>query len=92
MAALGSSPIRLETVSPGRRPNLPDHMRAAIRTRHYSYRTETAYFCWIKRFIFFHGKRLPVFLFWVDFLVDAVSFGLFGWATYRAFCAIVGVA
>ncbi|MCL4510813.1 MAG: integron integrase [Bacteroidetes bacterium] len=34
-------------------------VRAAIRTRHYSRRTEEAYVSWIKRFIFFHGKRHP---------------------------------
>jgi len=31
----------------------------AIRRRHYSRRTEQAYVHWIKRFIFFHGKRHP---------------------------------
>jgi len=38
-------------------PRLLDQVRAAIRTRHYSMRTEQAYLHWIKRFIFFHGKR-----------------------------------
>jgi integron integrase len=37
-----------------------DHVRAAIRTRHYSVRTEKAYVQWIKRFIFFHQKRHPL--------------------------------
>jgi integron integrase len=32
----------------------------AIRTRHYSLRTEEAYVRWIKRFIFFHDKRHPL--------------------------------
>jgi integron integrase len=32
----------------------------AIRARHYSIRTEEAYVAWIKRFIFFHGKRHPM--------------------------------
>jgi integron integrase len=36
-----------------------DCVRAAIRARHYSRRTEDAYAGWIKRFIFFHGKRHP---------------------------------
>jgi integron integrase len=40
-------------------PRLLDQVRAAIRTRHYSLRTEQAYLHWIKRFIFFHGKRHP---------------------------------
>jgi site-specific recombinase XerD len=34
-------------------------VRAAIRSRHYSYRTEEAYVHWIKRFIHFHGLRHP---------------------------------
>ena len=34
-------------------------MRDAIRTRHYSRATEMAYAGWIKRYIFFHGKRHP---------------------------------
>ena len=38
---------------------LLDEVRDAIRTRHYSYRTEEAYVGWIKRFILFHGKRHP---------------------------------
>lgn len=40
-------------------PKLIDLVRLAIRTRHYSRRTEEAYVSWIKRFIFFHGKRHP---------------------------------
>jgi integrase-like protein len=39
-------------------PKLLDRVRIAIRTRHYSLRTEEAYVGWIRRFIFFHGKRL----------------------------------
>jgi hypothetical protein len=34
-------------------------VREAIRTRHYSRRTEKAYVHWVKRYIFFHGKRHP---------------------------------
>ena len=40
------------------KPKLLDQVRDAIRTRHYSYMTEKAYVHWIKRFIFFHDKRL----------------------------------
>ncbi len=40
-------------------PKLLDRVRAAIRARHYSRRTEEAYVNWIKRFIFFHNKRHP---------------------------------
>jgi site-specific recombinase XerD len=38
---------------------LLDRVRAAIRTRGYSIRTEQAYVDWIRRFILFHGKRHP---------------------------------
>lgn len=41
------------------KPKLLDHVRQAIRTRHYSYMTEKAYVSWIKRFIFFHDRRHP---------------------------------
>jgi len=41
------------------KPRLLDRVRAAIRTRHYSRRTEKAYVAWIRRYIFFHGKRHP---------------------------------
>ena len=40
-------------------PKLLDRVRIAIRTRHYSRRTEEAYVAWIRRFIFFHHKRHP---------------------------------
>src|SRR6266496_3097756 len=38
---------------------LLDQVREVIRVKHYSIRTEEAYVQWIKRFIFFHGKRHP---------------------------------
>jgi integron integrase len=34
-------------------------VRAAVRRRHYSPRTEQAYVSWIRRYILFHGKRHP---------------------------------
>lgn len=40
-------------------PKLLEQVRTAIRTRHYSLRTEETYLHWIKRFILFHGKRHP---------------------------------
>ena len=40
-------------------PRLLDRVRAALRARHYSRRTEKAHVHWIKRYIFFHGKRHP---------------------------------
>ena len=41
------------------KPKLLDQVKQAIRTRHYSPRTEETYVGWIKRFIFFHNKRHP---------------------------------
>jgi integron integrase len=40
-------------------PRLLDRVRDAIRRRNYSYRTEETYVHWIRRFIFFSGKRHP---------------------------------
>jgi integron integrase len=40
-------------------PKLLDQVRARIRVKHYSIRTEDQYVQWIKRFIYFHGKRHP---------------------------------
>ncbi|MFN2632511.1 MAG: phage integrase N-terminal SAM-like domain-containing protein [Thermoanaerobaculia bacterium] len=42
-----------------RPPRFLDQVRAAIRARHYSLRTEEAYLGWIRRYILFHGKRHP---------------------------------
>ncbi len=40
-------------------PKLLDQVRAHIRVKHYSIRTEDQYVHWIKRYIIFHGKRHP---------------------------------
>jgi len=40
-------------------PRLLDQVRDRIRVKHYSIRTEDQYVFWIKRYIFFHGKRHP---------------------------------
>ena len=40
-------------------PKLLDQLRAEIRVRHYSIRTEQAYVDWVRRFILFHNKRHP---------------------------------
>jgi integrase len=42
-----------------RAPRLLDRVRAALRARHYSRRTESAYVAWIRRYILFHDKRHP---------------------------------
>ena len=41
-------------------PRLMEQVRAEIRARHYSRRTEDAYVHWIRRFIVFHGRRHPI--------------------------------
>ena len=40
-------------------PRLLDRVRAAVRARHFSRRTEKVYVAWIRRFILFHDKRHP---------------------------------
>jgi integron integrase len=40
-------------------PKLLDQVKAKLRVKHYSIRTETVYVDWIKRFIWFHDKRHP---------------------------------
>ncbi len=42
-----------------RRPKLLDQLREALRSRHYSRRSEQTYGLWVKRFIHFHGVRHP---------------------------------
>jgi integron integrase len=43
-----------------KRPRLLEQVHEAIRRRHYSRRTEQAYVHWIRRFIFFSGRRHPL--------------------------------
>jgi len=43
----------------GRQPKLLDRLREALRSRHYSHRTEQCYCHWVKRFNFFHHVRHP---------------------------------
>ena len=44
---------------PNPKARLREPVREVMRFHHYSQRTEEAYWQWIKRFIFFHGKRHP---------------------------------
>jgi len=53
------TPARVERASPRAGPKLLDRLREALRSRHYSRRTENAYCHWVKRFIFFHHVRHP---------------------------------
>jgi integron integrase len=50
----------MEVAMDAHRPRLLDCLRAAIRVRHLSIRTERAYVDWVRRFVLFHGKRHPV--------------------------------
>lgn len=52
-------PPRAADVIPLPGPRLLDRVRRALRTRHYSRRTEQAYVAWIRRFIRHHGVRHP---------------------------------
>ena len=47
------------TMPAARAPKLLDQLRDAIRTKHYSLRTEQAYVQWVRRYIHFHGLRHP---------------------------------
>ncbi|MFZ2650648.1 MAG: integron integrase [Burkholderiaceae bacterium] len=49
-----------DEVVAGASPRLLDRLRAAIRVRHYSIRTEAAYVDWARRFIVFHDRRHPM--------------------------------
>jgi integron integrase len=67
MPEANSIPILSNTISqyprvtPGStsKPKLLDRLREALRSRHYSRRTEQTYCHWVKRFIFFHNMRHP---------------------------------
>jgi len=45
-------------LSKSKKPRLLEQVRTAIRTKHYSYRTEEAYISWIRQFIYGSGLRL----------------------------------
>ena len=49
-------PDKSTTANP---PKLLDQVPNKLRVKHYSIRIEQAYSGWIKRFIYFHGKRHP---------------------------------
>jgi len=55
--------FRSLTVDPSagfsRPPKLLDQLREALRSRHYSRRTEQTYCQWVKRYIYFHKVRHP---------------------------------
>jgi hypothetical protein len=49
----------MSTVPTGASPKLLDRLRAAIRARHYSRRTEKAYVGWVRRYILFSRLQHP---------------------------------
>jgi integron integrase len=55
----GQPGVAISSPSGAPKPKLLDRVRQAIRTRHYSSKTEEAYVGWIRRFIVFHNKRHP---------------------------------
>lgn len=55
-----STPTPGSAPKSGSAPKLLDQVSIAIKTRHYSRRTEDSYRRWIKRFIIFNGKRHPL--------------------------------
>src|ERR1700722_4936508 len=48
-----------EKLVPNPKLRLREQVGEVMRFHHYSIRTEESYWQWIKRFIFFHGKRHP---------------------------------
>ena len=48
-----------DTSETDRKPKLMDRLYEALRSRHYSRRTEQTYCHWVRRFIFFHKVRHP---------------------------------
>jgi len=57
---MAATPFPSAAPSPAKQqPKLLDRLREALRSRHYSRRTEQSYCHWVKRFIFFHHVRHP---------------------------------
>jgi integron integrase len=54
-----ASPPAQPGLPAGAAPRLLDRVRTALRTRHYSRKTEKTYVGWIRRFVLFHGRRHP---------------------------------
>ena len=53
------APVGAAVPAPGERGHLHHALVAAIRTRHYSRRTEQAYWHWTRHFVLWSGKRHP---------------------------------
>jgi hypothetical protein len=60
MRQFDSRPTVVNTpVNTVRTPKLMDRLREALRSRHYSRRTEQTYSLWVRRYIHFHNIRHP---------------------------------
>ena len=59
MEQITDSPSVSPALSDKQPKRLVEQLREAIRSRHYSRRTEESYWYWIRFFIFFHKKRHP---------------------------------
>ena len=59
------------------KPKLLDCLREALRSRHYSRRTEQTYCHWVKRFIFFDTERKPA-----DMAEQGIN-AFLTWANYQ---------
>lgn len=55
--AAGMSPA--DNPAPRQGMGLLEYLRAELRARHYSHRTERVYVGWVRRFVDFHGRRHP---------------------------------
>lgn len=54
----GKTALR-DKLIPNPKLRLREQVHEVMRFHHYSFRTEETYWQWIRRFIFFHGKRHP---------------------------------
>src|SRR5439155_1078214 len=55
---MSDTPVPVPSPGPGPR-TLLGRLRAAVRARHYSPRTEQAYVAWVRRYVQFHDRRHP---------------------------------
>ncbi|MBI5802684.1 MAG: phage integrase N-terminal SAM-like domain-containing protein [Verrucomicrobia bacterium] len=56
---MAAPPKPLEKFIPNPKLRLREQLGEVMRFKHFSHRTESAYWCWIRGFIFFHQKRHP---------------------------------
>jgi site-specific recombinase XerD len=71
---------------------LRERLRAELRARHYSSRTERAYVAWVKRFVQLHKRKHPRELGASDvaaFLDALVQQGVSSSTHHQALCAII---